>query len=159
MEMKRGQSALEYLVTYGWAILAIVIIAGILWYFGIFNPGKFAGEKQCGGFSAFICQDFKVNTSGWVQIVLNNKVGGTINAVNITSGSGNSASLGGWGCPTTGATATATANANATCIARVQPIGQTSGDLFDQLTITLSYTDARSGISHTDAGFIRGKYE
>ena len=28
---KRGQSALEYLVTYGWAILAIVIVAAVLW--------------------------------------------------------------------------------------------------------------------------------
>lgn len=40
--MKRGQSALEYLVTYGWAILAIVIIAAVLWYFGVFSQPKIA---------------------------------------------------------------------------------------------------------------------
>ena len=84
--MKRGQSALEYLVTYGWAILAIVIIAGVLWYFGIFNPSKFAGSKQCGGFGSFICQDFTVNTAGTLTIVLNNNIGTTMNAVNITTG-------------------------------------------------------------------------
>lgn len=148
--MKRGQSALEYLVTYGWAILAIVIIAGVLWYFGIFNPAKFSGEKQCGGYSAFICQDFKVNTSGWLQIVLNNKVGGQITGVNITTGS-----LGGWSCSPT----TVGANANTTCNTRLAALGQTSGDSFDQATITLTYTDARSGIAHTDAGFVKGKYE
>ncbi len=148
--MKRGQSALEYLVTYGWAILAIVIIAGVLWYFGIFNPAKFSGEKQCRGFSAFICQDFRVNTSGHLQIVLNNKVGGQITNANITSGT-----LGGWFCTPT----SVSANANTTCNTRLFGVGATSGDTFDQINIVTTYTDARSGISHTDTGFVRGKYE
>ena len=148
--MDKGQSALEYLVTYGWAILAIVIIAGVLWYFGIFNPSKYVGEKQCGGFSAFICQDFKVNSSGWLSIVFNNKVGGQITGTNVTTGT-----LGGWSCSPT----TVGANANTTCTTRVFTSPQTSGDSFDQQTITVTYTDARSGISHTDAGFVKGKYE
>ncbi len=148
--MQRGQSALEYLVTYGWAILAIVIIAGVLWYFGIFNPSKFVGEKQCGGFSAFICQDFKVNTSGWLTIVLNNKVGGQVTSANITTGT-----LGGWSCSPTNPAA----NANTTCNTRIVGPGQNSGDSYDQQTITITYADSRSGISHTDSGFVKGKYE
>ena len=36
--MNRSQSALEYMMTYGWAILIIVIVAGVLYSFGIFSP-------------------------------------------------------------------------------------------------------------------------
>ncbi len=37
---KRSQSALEYMMTYGWAILLIVIVAVILYSMGIFNPSS-----------------------------------------------------------------------------------------------------------------------
>jgi len=38
---KRGQAAMEFLMTYGWAILAAVITIGVLAYFGVFSPGKY----------------------------------------------------------------------------------------------------------------------
>ena len=36
----RSQSALEYMMTYGWAILIIVIVAGVLYGLGIFSPSS-----------------------------------------------------------------------------------------------------------------------
>lgn len=36
----KAQTA-EWLMTYGWAILVIVIVAGALAYYGIFNPSGF----------------------------------------------------------------------------------------------------------------------
>ncbi|MGC8533545.1 MAG: YncE family protein [Candidatus Parvarchaeum sp.] len=40
IESKRSQSALEYMMTYGWAILIIVIVAVILYSMGIFSPSS-----------------------------------------------------------------------------------------------------------------------
>ena len=40
IKSKRSQSALEYMMTYGWAILIIVIVAVILYSMGIFNPSS-----------------------------------------------------------------------------------------------------------------------
>ena len=40
---KRGQAAMEFLMTYGWAILAAIVAIGVLAYFGVFNPGRLAG--------------------------------------------------------------------------------------------------------------------
>ena len=37
MSMKKGQAAMEYLMTYGWAILVIVIVLAALLYLGVFN--------------------------------------------------------------------------------------------------------------------------
>ena len=39
MKSMRGQAAIEYLMTYGWAILAVIIAIGVLAYFGVFNQG------------------------------------------------------------------------------------------------------------------------
>jgi len=39
----KGQTAIEYLMTYGWAILIILIVAGVLAYYGIFAPAGFLG--------------------------------------------------------------------------------------------------------------------
>ena len=42
MYNKKGQAAMEFLMTYGWAILAAIIAIGVLAYFGVFSPGKYA---------------------------------------------------------------------------------------------------------------------
>ena len=36
----KSQSALEYMMTYGWAILVIVIVAAVLYSLGIFSPSS-----------------------------------------------------------------------------------------------------------------------
>ncbi len=41
---KKGQAAMEFLMTYGWAILAAIIAIGVLAYFGVFSPGRLVGS-------------------------------------------------------------------------------------------------------------------
>lgn len=46
---KQGQAAMEFLMTYGWAILAAIIVIGVLASFGIFNqPLYHSPESFCG---------------------------------------------------------------------------------------------------------------
>ncbi|MBI5176538.1 hypothetical protein HY995_00455 [Candidatus Micrarchaeota archaeon] len=157
----RGQSALEYLVTYGWAILAIVIIGAVLWYFGIFNPQTFVGSKRCVGFASFTCQDFQVSSAGQLSIVFNNRVGGRVTGVGMYNGSVRTG-LGSWyACNP----ASVDANGNTTCTisgfmngANVAP-PYLPGNVYDPVTVALNYSDPRSGISHNDAGTIQGKFE
>jgi len=52
---KKGQAALEFLITYGWAILAAMIALGIIAYFGVFNPDSLVGG------SAFLSPPFYIN--------------------------------------------------------------------------------------------------
>jgi hypothetical protein len=61
--MMKGQSALEYMMTYGWAILIIVIVAVILYSMGIFNPGA-SITTASSGFSPFAVSAAVCNTSG-----------------------------------------------------------------------------------------------
>ena len=41
---KKGQAAMEFLMTYGWAILAAIVAIGVLAYFGVFSPGRLTGN-------------------------------------------------------------------------------------------------------------------
>ena len=42
---KKGQAALEFLTTYGWAFLIILVMIGALAYFGVLDPSNFAAER------------------------------------------------------------------------------------------------------------------
>jgi hypothetical protein len=45
---KKGQTAMEYLMTYGWAILIVIIVAAALYALGVFNPATYAGSRATG---------------------------------------------------------------------------------------------------------------
>ncbi len=63
--MVKGQSALEYMMTYGWAILIIVIVAVILYSMGIFNP-RASVTASSSGFSPFAVSAAVCSNSGLV---------------------------------------------------------------------------------------------
>ena len=44
----RSQSAMEYLMTYGWAILIIAVVLSVLFQLGIFSSGNFQPHAQAG---------------------------------------------------------------------------------------------------------------
>lgn len=139
--MRKGQSALEYLVTYGWAILAIVIVAAILWYFGVFNPSRFTSSHQCGGFSDFQCLDYNVSvTSGNASIILGNKLGTTLNITTGYVGTGICSPSPSLVSPNNQLTLTCTG------IGPAQ-----AGNTFN---VSLTFTDTQSGLMHSDSGFI-----
>ena len=89
---KRSQSALEYMMTYGWAILIIVIVAVILYSMGIFNPSS-SVTFTSSGFSPFTVSSSLCNNLGYKIAVLagpipNNANSITINKVFLTSATG-----------------------------------------------------------------------
>ena len=79
----KGQSALEYLITYGWAILVILVVLAVLWYYGIFNPARWAGESVTEG-SAFKVVDKNLVSTGILTLTLGNKAGTTVNITSLT---------------------------------------------------------------------------
>ncbi len=42
---RRGQGALEYLLTHGWALLVLALVIVILYGIGIFNPNRYVAEE------------------------------------------------------------------------------------------------------------------
>ena len=85
---RKGQSALEYLMTYGWAILIIIIVGGVLYYYGVFSPGQLVGESKV-GFSKVQIDTWSVESgTDDINFILENRAGKEINITEITVGSG-----------------------------------------------------------------------
>jgi hypothetical protein len=89
----KGQTAVEYLMTYGWAILIILIVAGVLAYYGIFAPAGFLGPTARGFGQVQVLTPWSLATTGTLTLNIENRVGGTINITYInttftTGGSG-----------------------------------------------------------------------
>ena len=58
-QYRRAQSAMEYLMTYGWAILIIAVVLGALYSLGVFNGISFAPKASAGS-----CQVFRPSGPG-----------------------------------------------------------------------------------------------
>lgn len=77
---KKAQAAMEFLMTYGWAILVVLIVIGALAYFGVLNPQSLLPEK-CTMQTGFNCRNHIVNANGGsskITIEVLNGMGRTI---------------------------------------------------------------------------------
>lgn len=93
---KKGQAAMEFLMTYGWALLVVLIAIAALAFFGLLNPSKFLPTK-CEIAPGLTCMDYNAKTNNAdesggdypndvITILLNNGIGETIklSEMNIT---------------------------------------------------------------------------
>ena len=74
--MRKSQAALEFLTTYGWAFLVILIMISALSYFGILNPGKLLPDR-CNFGPEFSCTDYGIGSDG-AKVRLRNNVGQSV---------------------------------------------------------------------------------
>lgn len=74
----RGQAAIEFLLTYGWAILGAMIAIGALSYFGIFNTQRYVNDICYFG-DQITCEDYIAYNNGSVSVNLRNNFGVDIN--------------------------------------------------------------------------------
>ena len=157
MENKKGQAALEYLLTYGWAILIIIIVGASLYSLGIFTPGQWTGRRQT-GFAQFRVTDFKLDTDGNLTIILQNQVGKpiTLDSVNATlkqvmCSEDSGSPIGGSILP----------NSIYTVVLECGSGSDWKMPLKSSYSITLDfhYTDGDSGLTHIDSGSLFGAVE
>lgn len=78
---KRGQSALEYLMTYGWALIVIVVVIAAL--FVLINPGA-VGGNQCTPTTPITIENHLVTQTG-IQLVVSNGSGYNITTTSIVA--------------------------------------------------------------------------
>ena len=81
--MKRSQAALEFLMTYGWAILIVLIAIGALAYCGVLNPVRFM-PRMCTFVPGISCDDFVVRADGTGALVLRNGFAKALTSVSLT---------------------------------------------------------------------------
>jgi len=147
MVMKKGQAALDFLMTYGWAIALVVIVAAALFALGVFDVSNFIGTKAA-GFAGVTVSAWQMTTGGTLTMKLSNQVGQRVNitGVGVTVGTSSATVNGTVGFLNTGdTTSTLTTAANA--------LGTQSGYT---AKVVINYTDS-SGFQSSSTGTLTGK--
>ena len=88
MVKKRGQAAMEFLMTYGWALLVVLVAIGALAFFGVLNPGQFL-PSTCTITPGISCNAFQATAivtanDGTVTLVLQNGMGVDLESFEVT---------------------------------------------------------------------------
>jgi hypothetical protein len=76
----RGQGSLEFLMTYGWALLIIMAALLLMWQWGLFSLGERV-EPSSFGFWGLVVQqgnEFIMHESGQLQVSVLNTVGANL---------------------------------------------------------------------------------
>ena len=152
---RKSQAALEFLMTYGWAILVVLVSIGALAYFGVLSPEKFLPAK-CTLQSGITCLDHKAVGSGanpGIQVFIQNSLGNDIDQVVIGAGScGNYPG-------TTGSTSTSaqTLTNNGQTNVFIPCTFTSSSKYSGQLNV--SYRIIETGITHNNVGSIVTRIE
>jgi hypothetical protein len=139
---KRAQAAMEFLMTYGWAILVVLAAIAALAYFGVLSPDRFLPEK-CTLPSGVACLDFTGSASS-VVLVIQNSAGFDMNTVSLYVNS----TTDNFACTDAGADATLTDGEKDTftCGNLSLSSGKFKG------TLSIDYVNAQTTLAHTKSG-------
>jgi len=144
MKNRKGQAAMEFLMTYGWAILAAVIVVGVLWYM-IGNPANLAGDDFQMS-APFVANAMSISNES-IQLEVRNGGSERVEIQNITLDSG--------GCSGISAMQNITAGSLSDPPFTIACGGLTEGDRFNA-DVTLRYTTPGSSVVQKATGSIRG---
>ena len=149
MKMK-AQTAMEYLMTYGWAILIVIIVGAALYALGIFNPATYT-QSTATGF-----QGFQIPSGGWqfvgstgmLTLKTKNMAGSNIE---ITSVQGTYA-----GEIATNTTASGTFAPGTEYIILVDFAATAATGAAYSIPVSISYTNLDTALNFTSAGTVTG---
>ena len=135
--MRKAQAAMEFLMTYGWAILVVLVAIAALAYFGVLNPGRFL-PRSCTIGQGVSCEDFKVTATN-TTIVIRNGMGSALSSATLT--------VGGVACEPASVSIADGATQTFSCAINAGATGtKYKGE------IALTYTQEGSTLSHTLSG-------
>lgn len=147
--MRKGQAGLDFLMTYGWALLIIVLVVGALFALGIFDIGSFLGSKAS-GFAQVGVVGWKVAGDGEFTAKFENHAGTDINVTGVSAVLGTET--------ITYTTGFAIDNGKQSGTITVGSFANpgSSGSSYS-IAVTLNYTDSDTGFQYTDSGTVTGK--
>jgi hypothetical protein len=69
--MKRSQIAVEFLMTYGWALLGVFMVVAAIIYFGVIDSSTFVPERCDLGYR-LLCKDYQLTKAGVATLAIVN---------------------------------------------------------------------------------------
>jgi len=155
---KKGQAAMEFLMTYGWAILVVLAAVGALAYFGVLSPGNLLPQR-CEFPAGMDCTENPDASAGGGTITfpLANSNGYKVHmaSTSLSNGDGVTACAGTTWTPATAAT-TGLNNGDPVTISLTGCTGMVGGERYSA-DITVQYSSNVTGMTHSVVGKVAGK--
>jgi hypothetical protein len=148
----KGQTAVEYLSTYGWAFVVLVIILGVMFELGLFKTGvQIQATSNAIGFNTFNVNRFILHSSGSFDMSLTNMLEDTVTVKEITVG----------GSPATGISPSLPFNVSSGSNVTIKAGSSFTGTAASLYTakISIRFDVDRGTIDHYDAGLLKGEYQ
>jgi hypothetical protein len=137
-------------MTYGWAILVILVIGVALWQMGVFNPAS--TPPGCSGFSQLMPLDSQyISSTNTLKVIVSNEAGTKLVVKSTDATIGSESQPGGF---------TGTMRPGVSAQIDYGPFAthRTSGEYY-RAAITLEFNNTLSGIIHRSSGFCWGNAE
>ena len=148
MTFRKGQAALDFLMTYGWAIALVVIIAAVLFSMGLFDTSNFVGSKAT-GFAGTAVKDWSYLANGTLSVLFSNQVGQAVSITGVTVSVGGATPV-----AMTGSNATVQVGANSGAFTANLPSGAAGNGYTAVLVVSYK---TPSGFAYTSSGTLTGK--
>ena len=157
---KKAQAAMEFLMTYGWAILVVLIAISALAYFGVLNPSRFLPES-CTLVPGLSCVDFKVSDND-ITLVIQNGMGTDLADFSVTIADDDQCKhIGNWTCDGTNCSSPSFLLKDSEDVLLF--CNNTGHGLASEARykkdISISYKKGSDGLTHTDLGQLITKVE
>lgn len=155
---KRAQAAMEFLMTYGWAILVVLAAIGALAYFGVLSPGNLLPQR-CEFTAGLDCTETPsaLASVGTIEFPLTNSNGYRIHPVSATvTDSDGLAGCTGSVFESGGIPVTEVANGNNFIVRLTGCTGMIQGDRYTA-TVNVEFVSNSTGMTHRNVGRLVGK--
>ncbi len=142
---KRSQAAMDFLLSYGWALVVIIAAVATLAYFGVLE-GDIFSPKYCLFPTGLSCRDHALSTDGdIIQVQLKNNLGGPISNVQVSLPFSTCVP---W-------TSSSTISNDQTFTIQLTNCAITDGKA--EMELDIQYTRADTGLFFNDVGIITGR--
>jgi hypothetical protein len=146
-------------MTYGWALLVIVVVGAALFALGVLNPSTYV-QKSCRGFSFFTYQDQQLTSTDFTMQILNGAQNTVITNIALMGDNTANGDLG--AITVTNAAGTTITNVGSgekvTISGAADPTTKNAGDAYTY-TVTITY-NVTGGISgNTDVATCSGRVQ
>jgi len=144
----KGQSALDFLMTYGWALLIMALVIAGMFALGIFDTGSFVGTRAT-GFVQVSPVGWRVAPDGSLTVMFKNNAGTdiVITQMNATLDT----------TTITNSTAISIANGEQSGTIPIGSFPSRAASNSYTVKVTIAYNDSTTGFPYTDAGTLSGK--
>ncbi|MFC1704807.1 hypothetical protein ACFLZ6_00590 [Nanoarchaeota archaeon] len=85
MDRETQSRLIEFLLTYGWAVLVVFVAFGVLIFFGLFPSGSLKGSS-CDAGPNIRCSELSITGDGNITLTLKNEFGKDLNDVIVQVG-------------------------------------------------------------------------